>query len=616
MGNQMVGLILVFPLIGFILLVAFNHQFRRAAGLLGTVLVALSFVLSISLFFQRLDSPADETLLSFPWLMLNGHAVNLGIEINQLNTLMLVVVTAVSLLVHIYSMGYMNGDERYAVFYAYLSLFTFSMLGVVVAPNLLQLYIFWELVGVASFLLIGFWYFKPEAKAAARKAFIVTRLGDIGLFIAIALIFWKVGAFDYYLIFNAVEDGTLNGGFLTLVAILIFVGAVGKSGQFPLHTWLPDAMEGPTPVSALIHAATMVAAGVYLVARLNPLYQASPTALETVAVIGGFTAIFAASIGLVQNDIKRVLAYSTVSQLGYMMLALGSAGYAAGVFHLTTHAFFKALLFLAAGSVIHAVGTQDIHAMGGLWKRMRVTAWTFLIGALALSGIFPLSGFFSKDAILLAAYQSGHTVLFWLGVIAAFFTAFYMFRLFFLCFGGVPKSGHEAHESPAVMTVPLIVLALAAIAVGWLNTPWYHGFTRFLGTEAGEHGAGWIMFVSLSVSLAGILLAWLIYSRQVISRDWLSRRFYGLYALLFNKYYMDEFYHYIIVLPIRGLGRLLLGIDRYVIGGLVGLVAWLIGAVGRVASTIQNGQVQRYGLVTLLGLVILIVSLAVGRVNG
>ena len=422
----------------------------------------LSFVFAVVALVARLHPPTYKA--EAVWLTIGDVQLTAGFEINPLNALMLVVVSLVSFLVHTYSKGYMHGDDRFHIFYAYLGLFTFAMLGLVMSPNLLQTYIFWELVGLGSFLLIGFWFYKEEAKAAAKKAFIMTRIGDVGLLIGMILLFWQVGSLEYDEIFRAVEEGTLSSGMITLTALLIFIGAVGKSGQFPLHSWLPDAMEGPTPVSALIHAATMVAAGVYLVAALFPLFTASETALLTVAVIGAFTAIFAASIGLVQKDIKRVLAYSTVSQLGYMMLALGSAGYVAGVFHLTTHAFFKALLFLAAGSVIHAVATQNIEKMGGLWKKLPLTGPLFLIGTMAISGVPLLSGFFSKDEILLATWASGHTVLFWLAVIAAFFTAFYMFRLFFMVFAGESRSEvKEVKESPAVMTVPMVILGLCIL---------------------------------------------------------------------------------------------------------------------------------------------------------
>ena len=434
----------LFPLLSFLMLILFGRRFKESSFKIAIFLTLLSTIFSILVLFERFTAPTykSEAL----WLAIGEVQLTVGFEVNQLNALMLVIVSLVSFLVHTYSAGYMKGDDRFSVYYAYLGLFTFAMLGLVLSPNLLQTYIFWELVGVGSFLLIGFYFYKEEAKQAAKKAFIMTRIGDVGLLIGMILLFWQVGSFEYDEIFQAVSDGVISQGMITLTAILIFIGAVGKSGQFPLHTWLPDAMEGPTPVSALIHAATMVAAGVYLVATVFPLFEASEAALMTVAIVGAITAIFAATIALVQTDIKRVLAYSTISQLGYMMLALGTAGYVAGVFHLTTHAFFKALLFLAAGSVIHAVHTQDIEKMGGLWKKLPKTGLLFLIGTMAISGVPLLSGFFSKDEILISTWNAGHPVLFTLAVITAFLTAFYMFRLFFMVFMG--KSRGEQNASP------------------------------------------------------------------------------------------------------------------------------------------------------------------------
>ena len=434
----------LFPLLSFLVLILFGRRFKESSFKIAIFLTLLSTIFSILVLFERFTAPTykSEAL----WLAIGEVQLTVGFEVNQLNALMLVIVSLVSFLVHTYSAGYMKGDDRFSVYYAYLGLFTFAMLGLVLSPNLLQTYIFWELVGVGSFLLIGFYFYKEEAKQAAKKAFIMTRIGDVGLLIGMILLFWQVGSFEYDEIFQAVSDGVISQGMITLTAILIFIGAVGKSGQFPLHTWLPDAMEGPTPVSALIHAATMVAAGVYLVAAVFPLFEASEAALMTVAIVGAITAIFAATIALVQTDIKRVLAYSTISQLGYMMLALGTAGYVAGVFHLTTHAFFKALLFLAAGSVIHAVHTQDIEKMGGLWKKLPKTGLLFLIGTMAISGVPLLSGFFSKDEILISTWNAGHPVLFTLAIITAFLTAFYMFRLFFMVFMG--KSRGEQNASP------------------------------------------------------------------------------------------------------------------------------------------------------------------------
>lgn len=546
----------------------------------------------------------------------------MGYEVNPLNALMLVIVSLVSFLVHVYSKGYMHGDERFPVFFAYLGLFSFAMLGLVLSPNLLQLYIFWELVGLGSFLLIGFYYFKPEAKAAAKKAFIMTRIGDVGLFIGMVLLYWQVGSFEYDEIFASVKNGEIAQNMLTLTAICIFVGAIGKSGQLPLHTWLPDAMEGPTPVSALIHAATMVAAGVYLVATMYPLFQASATALTVVAVVGGVTAIFAASIGLMQKNIKRVLAYSTVSQLGYMMLSLGASGYVAGVFHLTTHAFFKALLFLAAGSVIHAVHTQNIEEMGGLWKRLKLTGPLFLIGALAISGVPLLSGFFSKDEILASTYADGKYGLFWLAVIAAFMTAFYMFRLFFLVFIGKPRSTENSnmenvHESPSVMTFPMIVLGILAILTGYLNTTWFGTFlTDYLArgpvdlSHAEHHAPVWIPFVATGVALLGILLAYLIYQKKTISRDWFTRVLPSLSDVVYNKWYVDESYDQTVVKGTRGLSKLGVLFDRFVVEGLVSAVTAGVRSLSKIGSRIQDGQVQSYGTFAIFGIVLLLLIVA------
>lgn len=544
--------------------------------------------------------------------------LTVGFEVNQLNALMLVIVSLVSVLVHTYSAGYMKGDDRFHIYYAYLGLFTFAMLGLVLSPNLLQTYIFWELVGLGSFLLIGFYFYKEEAREAAKKAFIMTRIGDVGLLIGMILLFWQVGSFEYEAIFHAVETGVISEGMITLTAILIFIGAVGKSGQFPLHTWLPDAMEGPTPVSALIHAATMVAAGVYLVATLFPLFEASEAALMTIAIVGGVTAIFAATIALVQKDIKRVLAYSTVSQLGYMMLALGSAGYVAGVFHLTTHAFFKALLFLAAGSVIHAVHTQDIEKMGGLWKKLPKTGLLFLIGTMAISGVPLLSGFFSKEEILIAAWDAGHPVLFTLGVITAFLTAFYMFRLFFMVFIGKPRGDvNGAHESPMVMLLPMMVLGVLAVISGYINTPWFGTFLGDWLTEGNEllghghiEGPLWIMLLTTVLSLLGIYLAWIIYGKQSISRENLAYKSPILYSILLNKYFVDELYQYTVAYGTKVFSRFLQYIEWFIVEGSEKLVKEAIHGLGSIGSKLQSGQTQVYGTVAIVGLTILIVIFA------
>ena len=606
----------LFPLISFILLLFIGKKLKETSAFVGMALIGLSLIFSVMALWERFSAPTFKA--TFEWLQIGDVTLTAGYEVNQLNALMLVVVSLVSLLVHIYSKGYMQGDERFHIFYAYLGLFTFAMLALVISPNLLQLYIFWELVGLGSFLLIGFYFYKEDAKAAAKKAFIMTRIGDVGLFIGIILLFWQVGSFEYDAIFSAVNAGAISAGMLTLIAILIFIGAMGKSGQFPLHSWLPDAMEGPTPVSALIHAATMVAAGVYLVASLFPLFAASETALMTVAIVGAFTAIFAASIGLVQKDIKRVLAYSTVSQLGFMMLALGSAGYVAGVFHLTTHAFFKALLFLAAGSVIHAAHTQNIDEMGGLWKKMRTTGILFLIGTLAITGVPMFSGFFSKEEILIAAWVNGNPLLFGLALIAAFFTAFYMFRLFFLVFTGEARGDQrQACDSPSVMTIPMMVLGVLAVVAGYMNTPWFGHYLGDWLTEGTDmygpshiEGPAWIMVAAILVSVAGIGIAYLIYFRRAIDRTTFSTGAPHLYGILQNKYFVDEFYKMTFVYGTKVISLFLKYIDEFLVQGTMKGIAYATQSIGRLGANMQNGQTQVYSAVAFVGLAILLIIFA------
>ncbi|WP_223701071.1 NADH-quinone oxidoreductase subunit L [Sutcliffiella deserti] len=606
----------LFPLISFILLLFIGKKLKETSAYIAMALIGFSLIFSVITLWERFSAPSFKA--TFEWLQVGDVTLTAGYEVNQLNALMLVVVSLVSLLVHIYSKGYMHGDERISVFYAYLGLFTFAMLALVISPNLLQLYVFWELVGVGSFLLIGFYFYKEDAKAAAKKAFIMTRIGDVGLFIGIILLFWQVGSFEYNAIFEAVGAGVVSAEMLTLIAIMIFIGAMGKSGQFPLHSWLPDAMEGPTPVSALIHAATMVAAGVYLVASLFPLFNASETAMMTVAIVGAFTAIFAASIGLVQKDIKRVLAYSTVSQLGFMMLALGTAGYVAGVFHLTTHAFFKALLFLAAGSVIHAVHTQNIDEMGGLWKKMRTTGILFLIGTLAITGVPLFSGFFSKEEILIAAWVNGNPFLFALALIAAFFTAFYMFRLFFLVFTGKARGDQRhTHESPKIMLLPMMVLGVLAVVAGYMNTPWFGHFLGDWLTDGTEmygpshiSGPAWIMVAAILVSALGIGLAYLIYYRRSIERETFSTGAPHLYGILRNKYFVDEFYKMTFVYGARVISLFLKYIDEFLVQGTMKGVAHTTQAIGKWGSNIQNGHTQIYGAVAFVSLAILLIIFA------
>ncbi len=634
-------LVPVLPLAAYIILLASGRRMGEAvAAGISVMAVFVSFLLSIGIVGDvAAHGPAAPTV--YPWLQFGSGSsgtITVGYQVTSLNALMLLVVSLVSMLVFLFSRSYMRGDDRFSRFYQYLNLFVFSMLGLVVSPNLLQFYIFWELVGVCSYLLVGFWYFKPEAAAAAKKAFIVTRIGDVGLFIGIILLYLSRGTFDFNTLFGAASApsgmmihaaaplayagakffslwyiplaGWHAGAFVTLVALLVFIGAIGKSAQFPLHVWLPDAMEGPTPVSALIHAATMVAAGVYLVARMFPLFEASATASETVAVIGGFTAILAASIGLTQRDIKRVIAYSTVSQLGYMMLAMGVGAYVSGMFHLVTHAFFKALLFLAAGSVIHALDTQDLFEMGGLRKYLPITHATFLAGALALSGIPPFAGFWSKDDILTAAFTSGHYVLYAMGLIAALFTAAYIFRVYFLTFSGAYKGDRHPHEGGPAMTIPLIALGVLATIGGFINTP----FDPILGTFLQDQGpvgfnppANWaLMAVSALVGLGGIWLAYTLYRTEEGRAERFAQRTGVLYTLSFNKFYVDELYSLIIVAPVMKIAGIFQFLDRWIIDGIVRL-AGEIGYTGGVGVKYSStGQVQTYGLVTVFGLAVMV----------
>ncbi|MCF8567171.1 NADH-quinone oxidoreductase subunit L [Alicyclobacillus tolerans] len=626
-------LVPLLPLIAYVFLLVFGR--KAPEGLVAGVSVLLtfvSFIISVMIFGQLGQGPGSNFTYAFHWLSIGSKSISVGFQVTHLNALMLVVVTLVSTLVLLFSKGYMHGDERFPVFYQYLNLFVFSMLSLVISPNLLQLYMFWEMVGLCSYLLVGFWYFKPEAALAAKKSFIVTRIGDTGFFAGIVLLFLASGSFDYNTIFQAAAAHTLHLGWLssngvvTLTAILVFIGAVGKSAQFPLHVWLPDAMEGPTPVSALIHAATMVAAGVYLVARVYPLFALSPGASATVAWIGGITALIASIMALTQHDIKRVIAYSTMSQLGYMMMALGVGGYAYGVFHLMTHAFFKALLFLAAGSVIHAVDTQDLFEMGGLRRKMPVTTYTFLAGALALAGIVPFAGFWSKDDILVVTLQSGHVVLYLFGLIAAFFTAFYIFRVFFLTFTGqprVPEKYEHAHEGSWVMTLPLIVLGILATIAGFFNSP-VDGYAleKYLFNDFASGTAGVVaktniglMAVSVVVGLLGILIAYMMYGKRSQAPEKLAKSLGFLYLLSFRKFYFDEIYYAVVVATGKAIAAVVFFFDTYVLDGLVNLVGQGGYAAGLGLKYTQTGRVQTYSAVAVFGL-FLVLAIAMFRVGG
>ena len=602
------------PLAAFVLTWLFARRRPAAAAALSLSAVALSFACAMILLVGQVRAPGV-IQADIPWMPAGRLLVSMGILVNPLSALMMVIVTGVSLLVQIYSLGYMKGDPGFARFFSYLSLFSFSMLALVLADNFILLYMAWELVGLCSYLLIGFWYQKPEAARAAKKAFVVTRVGDLGFLVGILVLSLLAGTFDFAGVARFIGAGSLPQGQVTLIVLLLFCGAVGKSGQFPLHVWLPDAMEGPTPVSALIHSATMVAAGVFMVARLYGIFQASADALRVVAGLGAFTAVFAAAIALAQDDIKRILAYSTISQLGLMMLALGVGtnaasgvatnaasgvgGYGAGLFHLTTHAAFKTLLFLGAGSVIHAVGTNDIRQMGGLGRRMPVTTLVFAVAVLAIAGIFPLSGFWSKDAILEAVRAGGHPVLYAVALGTVLLTAVYMSRLFFLVFTGDERSGAHAHESPPVMTAPMVVLAVLAAGLGALAIP------RFLAPSAERPALDiGLLLISNGLAAAGILLSFFLFGRKAPVPAETVRRRGPVYSLLANKFYVDELY----LLLIRGLYFTLTAaiawFDRHVVDGTVNLVGGASKRGGALLRRTLAGKVQGYALIVTGGVLL------------
>ncbi len=647
--------ILLLPLLAFVLLVFVTRRNPIGSALLSILAMLVAAILAWLVILPQVMAGATDHF-EFNWLRLwPGVAaqgagetfLQLGIAVDPLTATMLIVVTGVSFLVQVYSRSYMiehgHLDPGYSRFFAYLSLFTFSMLAVVLANNLLFLFIGWELVGLCSYLLIGFWYDRDVQRGvhllppwvAAKKAFLTTRVGDVGFLIGLIILWNTGGTLQLSQLIEQVDARTgplfnaslLGQPVLFWACLCLFAGAVGKSGQFPLHVWLPDAMEGPTPVSALIHAATMVAAGVYLVARTYPLFEAAPAALSVVAVIGGFTAIFAATMGLASNDIKRILAFSTVSQLGYMMLALGVGSLAAGMFHLFTHAFFKALLFLAAGSVIHSVGTNDITEMGGLRRIMPRTYLTMAIGGLSLAG-FPLfAGFWSKDEVLAAAASGGSPILLAFAVITVFLTAFYTFRMFFLTFHGtyrgpvhaaVETSGRPAHvdaeshaptphESDWWMTGPLVVLAIPALLIGFWGSPLLNnGFQRFLEGAAYREVQTNLPLAVLGavLAVAGIAVAWTMYgARQFVAEPLV--RFGSVYTLLARRYYIDELYMWLIDKLVIGVGYALSIFDRQALDGVVNGLAAVFVNFGRTLRMAQTGRVQNYGLVLFGGMAVI-----------
>lgn len=603
-----------------------------------------AFILSMLVVWEVLNGHTlTDGSVRFQWLVVGGYDVTFGLWIDQLTAILLVVISVVGTLVVIYSGGYMHeegvGRRRY---YAEIMLFISVMYGLVLADNYLEMFIFWELVGLCSYLLIGFWYEKPSAASAAKRAFIVTRVGDIMFMAGIIILLKYTGTLDFVTLFadgarRTSEAFASDPSMLTLATALIFGGAIGKSAQFPLHEWLPDAMEGPTTVSALIHAATMVKAGVYLTARTYPLLVLTPDSLMYVAVIGGVTALLAATVALVATDIKRVLAYSTISQLGYMILGLGAggylvihgasaSGYTAATFHLMNHGFFKALLFLCAGSVIHAVGTNDMRMMGGLRKKMPITSATMLVGALAIAGIPPLSGFWSKDEVLAAVYHAGEFdmaffVLWAMGIGTAFLTAFYMFRMWFMTFSGEPRSEVHAHESPRIMTVPLIILACLAVVSGFALFIGV-GFKSFMAGAIEELGvvehetladiaveifSDPLTYLSIALAVTGILIAYRIYYLPGFDRSGFSRGMTGKFQrALENRWYISKFYDDFAYILWYGFALLADKFDRYVIDGIVNGIARVATALGGIIRKAQSGDVRRYASVVVLGIVLLL----------
>ena len=625
-------LIPLFPLASFLILGIFGHWIKDKAHFVAVPAVVLSWCISILAFADVADGH-HSTFRMYTWLTSGMLDVHIGVTIDRLTAVMLLLVTTVSALVHVYTIGYMQGEPGYARFFSYIALFTFSMLMLVLADNFLQLFVFWEAVGLCSYLLIGHWYDRPSACAAATKAFIVNRVGDFGFILGLLLVFTTFDSLDYATVFANVGRETaktinvlepLGGSFevssLTMICLLLFMGAIGKSAQVPLHVWLPDAMEGPTPISALIHAATMVTAGVFMVARLAPLYNASPAAMAVVAVVGAMTMVLGATIALTQTDIKRVVAYSTMSQLGYMIMACGLGAYDAGMYHLLTHGAFKALLFLGCGSVIIALHhEQDMRRMGGLKDRLPITYWTFVVGALALSG-FPLTaGFFSKDELLVSAWTSGPLgqVLAVFGLLTALLTAFYSFRLVFVTFWGPSHvdSHHAAHvhEPSPTMTVPLVILAVLSIAAGYFGIPEFLSPMFEQGGER-EHGGGAIVIklFATAMGILGIGGAYYVYVLNPNLPDRLAQRWRTAYEWSLHKWYVDEAYDRSIVRPtFAAASELWKRVDVAVIDGAVNGVARAIAWGAWFLRLVQSGQTQHYALGMALGAVVILTLLMV-----
>ena len=607
--------VLFLPLFSAAAITLFTLRSRAVSAFLSIGAIVTGFILSV--LFIHANGFQVNVEDSVSWLSIGNLQIDFGLKLDALSLMMLLIVTGVGGAIHIYSVGYMHDDPGFSRFFACLSLFTFSMLGIVLANNFIEMFIFWELVGVSSYLLIGFWFEKPSAGDAAKKAFITNRLGDFGFLLGILMVWGILGSLNFAVLHDKLAGGTSAlGAAATMAGLLVFCGAVGKSAQFPLHVWLPDAMEGPTPVSALIHAATMVAAGVYMLCRI--LFLLNPTALNVIAYIGGFTSLLAALIAIQQDDIKRIIAYSTLSQLGYMVMSVGLAGPVPAMFHLTTHAFFKALLFLSAGSVILAVHhEQDIWKMGDLKRKMPVTFWTFLVGALALCGIWPFAGFYSKDSILAQAIDQHNYILFGVGVFVACLTTFYTFRLFFVVFLGKEKSEHaaHAHESPAVVTLPLVVLAAFSLIGGLIGI---EGVYRYVFPGEAEKSAGFAraLFAPFTHSPAaaslgilafviGLVLAYALYAKA--TTDPLPAKLGFLSRAMKNRFYFDEIYEATVIRLHDFIAAVFGVIDRWILeGGCIGLIRGGTDLTGRLLRLVQTGNLQTYAFIFVLGVAVIL----------
>jgi NADH-quinone oxidoreductase subunit L len=644
--TELIYLTILLPLAGFLINGILGRKIKNeyVIGGVGSGVIGLSFLVSLFSFFETLALPEEnrQTIVTlFNWIVVGGLNVSFSYQVDQLSLVMAMIVTGVGFIIHVYSIGYMHGDQGFWRFFSYMNLFIFAMMNLVLGDNFLVLFLGWEGVGLCSYLLIGFWYDRKFEKSttadAAKKAFIVNRIGDFGFLLGMFLIFLTFGSLNFNEVFSRAATFNVDQSALNLIALFLFIGATGKSAQIPLFVWLPDAMAGPTPVSALIHAATMVTAGVYMVARCSVLFVSAPAIMTVVAITGLLTALFAATIGLVQNDIKKVLAYSTISQLGYMFLACGVGAFSAGIFHVMTHAFFKALLFLGAGSVIHAMHEeQDIQNYGGLKKYLPHTAATFLIAAFAISGIPPLSGFFSKDEILWYSYANGGLIFWLIGAFTAVLTAFYMFRLYFLTFEGKRRFQitTRPHESPKIMTVPLMILAALSIVGGLIGIP------EIFSGEHGNQFHNWLapvfkaaeikmsiygsfshfeeillMIISVLGAAAAIFLARLIYLNEPSIAADLSDKFYRLYSLLWNKYFVDEAYDAAIVKPILKTSDSFLWkiTDNKIIDGIVNATAIFIDFASRNIRRIQTGVAQFYAVIMMVGIVLALFWVIWGR---